>query len=140
MLYDLLKMFTYIPQKKKHNKLICSNLLLLRFFFGTVYDKLLTRNIEPNQFLHECLCNKDKQLQTDTLNVLCSIPLDSMVKRSCKIECYGNKMHQIVKDMMLFQCLQPNQVCCEKHLYPFSSCLFLDIGLDFFRNIGSRVH
>ena len=37
MLYNLLKMLYIHSAKKKHNKLICSNLPLLRFFFGTVY-------------------------------------------------------------------------------------------------------
>ena len=33
-------------------------------------------------------------------------PLDSIVNKSCNIEYCGNKMHQIVPNMMLYQYLQ----------------------------------
>ena len=33
-------------------------------------------------------------------------PLDSVVNKSCNIERFGNKMHQIDPNMMLSQCLQ----------------------------------
>ena len=44
------KCCTYTQQKKNHNKLICSSLLLLRLFFGTVYHTNIHTYAVSNYF------------------------------------------------------------------------------------------
>ena len=46
------------------------------------------------------------QLEAKLLDPLAFFPLDPMLNKSCNIERCGNKMNQIVTNMMLFQYLE----------------------------------
>ena len=59
MLYDLLKMLYIHSAKKKHSKLNCHHLILLRFFFGTVYllmHRITDAPISNSHFQYQFWC------------------------------------------------------------------------------------
>ena len=65
---------------------------------------------EENMAFSEGLKTSEQNLREQLRPKVCAplklFPLNPIVNKSCKIECFGNKVHQIIQNMVLFQGLE----------------------------------